>query len=205
MRPKDPYNPLDLKNLAQSIEGALLKQPLTLLEKLERFEGSGIYLLYYSGDFLPYAPISLSMVPNKEVPIYVGRAVPSSARKGQTARKSSSSFFLHRRLMNHLDSISKTKNLKPSQFHVRYLIIQDIWVHLAESAIIDEYRPVWNQCIDGFGNHAPGSGRGNQVRSMWDTLHPGRDWADGQKPCKLSKDQIIEEICKHFEKISKTK
>lgn len=205
MKPKEPYNPLDLKNLAQSIEIALLQQPLINLEKIERFEGSGIYLLYYIGDFLAYEPISISLKSEKQIPIYVGRAVPSSARKGQTSKKTNNNFFLHRRLLDHLDSISKSKNLTASHFLVRFLIIQDIWVHLAESAIIDEYRPLWNQCVDGFGNHDPGSGRGNQVRSMWDTLHPGRIWADKQRPCKLSKDQIIEEIKKHFEKTFKPK
>ncbi len=31
-----------------------------------------------------------------------------------------------------------------------------------------------NKIIDGFGNHDPGKGRYNQLRSRWDKLHPGR-------------------------------
>ena len=43
--------------------------------------------------------------------------------------------------------------------------------------MINRFKPVWNSVIDGFGNHAPGKGRKNQVQSPWDMLHPGRQWA----------------------------
>ena len=43
--------------------------------------------------------------------------------------------------------------------------------------LIRHFQPVWNQVIDGFGNHDPGKGRNQQRRSVWDTLHPGREWA----------------------------
>lgn len=46
-----------------------------------------------------------------------------------------------------------------------------------EAALIRYYKPVWNSCLDGFGNHDPGKGRYNQARSDWDILHPGRPWA----------------------------
>ena len=48
---------------------------------------------------------------------------------------------------------------------------------MVERFLIRHYRPVWNARMDGFGNHAPGKGRGQQVRSWWDVLHPGRKWA----------------------------
>ena len=47
-----------------------------------------------------------------------------------------------------------------------------------ESELIRSFRTLWNSCLDGFGIHDPGSGRYNQQRSEWDTLHPGRIWAD---------------------------
>ena len=47
-----------------------------------------------------------------------------------------------------------------------------------EAALIRQYTPIWNSCIDGFGNHDPGSGRYDQAKSDWDILHPGRPWAD---------------------------
>ena len=47
-----------------------------------------------------------------------------------------------------------------------------------EASLIRQYTPIWNSCIDGFGNHDPGSGRYDQAKSDWDILHPGRSWAD---------------------------
>jgi len=47
-----------------------------------------------------------------------------------------------------------------------------------EAALIRCYKPLWNSCIDGFGNHDPGKGRYRQARSEWDILHPGREWAE---------------------------
>lgn len=32
--------------------------------------------------------------------------------------------------------------------------------------------------MGGFGNHDPGGGRRDQRRSAWDTIHPGRSWAE---------------------------
>jgi Eco29kI restriction endonuclease len=46
------------------------------------------------------------------------------------------------------------------------------------SELIRTFKTIWNSCIDGFGIHDPGSGRYHQQRSEWDTLHPGRMWAD---------------------------
>lgn len=47
---------------------------------LSPFKGAGIYAIYYEGDFPPYAPISRKT--ETEIPIYVGKAVPAGARKG---------------------------------------------------------------------------------------------------------------------------
>ena len=60
---------------------------------------------------------------------------------------------------------------------MRWLVVDDIWIPLGESALIRRYRPVWNALIDGFGNHDPGSGRYNQAKSDWDVVHAGRSWA----------------------------
>lgn len=48
--------------------------------------------------------------------------------------------------------------------------------------------------IDGFGNHDPGKGRYNQMRSRWDTLHPGRSWAVKCKKRSETSKQIIGEL-----------
>jgi hypothetical protein len=67
-------------------------------------------------------------------------------------------------------------------------------VPLGESAVIRQHRPVWNVIVDGFGNHDPGSGRGKGVRSRWDTLHPGRSWADKYPQRKETASHIVQEI-----------
>ena len=37
-----------------------------------------------------------------------------------------------------------------------------------EAAMTRKHKPLWNSCIDGFGNHDPGSGRHHQAKSEWD-------------------------------------
>ena len=46
-----------------------------------------------------------------------------------------------------------------------------------ESILIRHFRPVWCSIISGFGIHAPGKGRGLQMRSLWDEIHSGRSFA----------------------------
>jgi len=79
----------------------------------------------------------------------------------------------------------KASNLSLEDFHCRYLVVDDIWIPLAESLLIEMFSPLWNLVIDGFGNHAPGAGRYNQQKSPWDVLHPGRAWAE-----KLLKNRV---------------
>lgn len=43
--------------------------------------------------------------------------------------------------------------------------------------LIEQFRPIWNLAIDGFGNKDPGKRRKDQYRSPWDVLHPGRQFA----------------------------
>jgi hypothetical protein len=61
---------------------------------------------------------------------------------------------------------------------------------LGESLLIQRHRPVWNSVIDGFGNHDPGAGRRKGAMPSWDTLHPGRSWADKCAASKLNESQI---------------
>jgi hypothetical protein len=75
----------------------------------------------------------------------------------------------------------------------RFLPVDDIWIPLGESLLIEKTKPLWNIVVDGFGNHDPGSGRYNQQISAWDTIHPGRQWA-----LKLQKGKPEEEIIKQI-------
>lgn len=142
---------------------------------------SGVYALYYFGDFDAYSDLSNY---NKSVssitqyyPIYVGKAVPRGSRTGQ-ARSSNT---LYHRLNEHMKSIAKAKNLNTDDFKCRFVIMtgyDEELIPALESELIRRYTPLWNSVIPGFGIHHPGSGRYGQSRSEWDTLHPGRPFAD---------------------------
>ncbi|MFQ5672895.1 MAG: Eco29kI family restriction endonuclease, partial [Nitrospinales bacterium] len=192
MKEETPYNPLDKKNLGVSVADALLLQPMTLLPPEKAFVGAGIYAIYYVGDYPAYQPITERNKNEKfEAPIYVGKAVPPGARKGGFGLNTPPGNVLFKRLSEHADSIENTKNLKISDFSCRYLVVDDIWIPLGESLLIEMLSPLWNKMIDGFGNHDPGKGRHNQQRSAWDVLHPGRSWAEKLQPNNKSESAFL--------------
>lgn len=184
MTDEAPYNPLDKINLGKSVAEALLDRPHHPLSALPSFNGAGIYVIYYTGDFGPYAPIGKENAEELRWPIYIGKAVPSGARRGIATAGNRP--YVHGRLSEHRESIAAAEaqamadgveNLRVSDFKVRYLIVDDIWIPLGESLLISTFKPVWNGMLDGFGNHDPGSGRYNGLRPLWDVIHPGRGWA----------------------------
>lgn len=112
-----------------------------------------------------------------EWPLYVGKAIPSGGRKGTAVFSESVGRYLWNRLRDHADSVRAVDNLEIEDFQCRYLAIDDIWIPLGETLLIAHFRPVWNLCLDGFGNHDPGAGRYQGLRPLWDVLHKGRPWA----------------------------
>jgi hypothetical protein len=105
---------------------------------------------------------------------------------------------LHSRLAQHADSIRQVKNLDFADFRCRYLVVDDIWIPLGESLLIQMFSPVWNQLIDGFGNHDPGKGRHEGQMPPWDVLHPGRAWARRLQPNRRSADELLADIASFF-------
>ncbi len=194
MKEPIPFNPLDKKNLGVSVADALLDQEIETLPP-QPFIGAGIYAIYYNGDFPPYKKISVKHNNGKElIPIYVGKAVPPGARKGGFGLGENPGDVLYKRLKEHAQSIEQANNIKLNDFLCRYLVVDDIWIPLGESLLIEKYKPLWNKVIDGFGNHDPGSGRHGQQKSIWDVLHPGRQWAENLQPLGKNKDDIIKII-----------
>ncbi len=173
-----PYNPLDKMNLGASVAEALLNSPVHQLGGLEPFNGAGIYAIYYTGNFEAYERLAAKNRDNKfAMPIYVGKAVPPGARKGNFGLDSAPGPALYNRLREHAESVGVAENLNLEDFHCRFLVVEDIWIPLGEALLIAKFSPIWNKLVDGFGNHDPGKGRYQQMRSKWDTLHPGRGWA----------------------------
>lgn len=150
------------------------------------FQGPGVYLIYYTGDFEPYATLSSANDNELRVPIYAGKATPKGWRRGRLVTDLSKK--LHSRLREHARSIQHAKNLSLEDFQCRFAILKGEEVDMIstiENALIRKHRPLWNSSIDGFGNHHPGKNRMNQLLAEWDALHPGRSWEkqwQGEKP-----------------------
>ena len=186
MRVEAPFNPLDKRNLGTSVAEALLAQQRSPLPPGEKFIAAGVYAIYYQGPFEPYQPIAARNQANdgKDVPIYVGKAVPAGARKGGFGLDSAPGTVLFNRLSEHAESVQQASNLSLDDFFCRFLAVDDIWIPLGENLLIEMFSPLWNRVIEGFGNHDPGSGRHQGKRSAWDELHPGRPWANKLQPGK---------------------
>ena len=173
-----PFNPLDKENLGESVAEAMLRQSAGTLPP-DPLVGAGIYAIYSIGDLTLYAEVADANRNNRfEWPLYVGKAVPAGTRKGGFGLGADPGQVLYRRLSEHASSIRQASNIELTDFSCRYLVVNDIWIPLAESLLIEMYQPLWNREIDGFGNHAPGKGRLKQQKSPWDVIHPGRPWAD---------------------------
>jgi hypothetical protein len=195
------FNPLDKRNLGKSIVNALESiQPVKLAE-LSEFKGAGIYALYYTGDFPPYAPLQKLNSAATCHPIYVGKAVAAGSRKGNADISGLDSGALWQRLREHKDSIAAVQDLKVADFLCKYLVIDEIWIGLGESLLIQAYSPLWNVSVEGFGNHDPGKGRRKGRRPAWDELHKGRAWANRLQPAKHSRDDLLKIIQTHLAKL----
>ncbi len=192
------YNPLNKRNLGASVRDAMLVQPVSPLPPGNIFPGAGIYAIYYSGSFPHYQKIAAANGGGSwGQPIYVGKAIPAGARRGGLGLDAPPGNVLFKRLQEHADSISQAPNLNLADFSCRFLVVDDIWIPLGESLLIESFRPLWNMVVDGFGNHDPGAGRYNQRRSSWDILHPGRVWADRCQPGRPEVD-ILNSISIHL-------
>lgn len=193
-----PYNPLDKRNLGENVAKTMLSMPTHTLPP-EPFIGAGVYALYYRGDYEPYRRLSDLNREAYTTPIYVGKAVPAGARKGGLGLDVDHGLALYNRLSEHATSISCARNLKLNDFVCRYLVVDDIWIPLAESMLIEQYKPLWNRCIDGFGNHDPGKGRYQQQKSPWDCIHEGREWAARLKPNSATVSELLEKVDKYID------
>ena len=167
----------------------------------QRFAGAGIYAIYYLGRFPAYQKIA-KITPRNEraTPIYVGKAVPAGSRKGGYGLGADPAEVLCRRLSEHAASIKEARNLNLADFRCRYLLVDDIWIPLGESLLIETFKPVWNILVDGFGHHDQGRARQTQMKSAWDTLHPGRPWAENVKhPNPKTQEDIAKAVVDHLE------
>jgi hypothetical protein len=194
-----PFNPLDKNHLGESVAEALLESDIHPLPPVP-FIGAGVYALYYTGPFPAYK--KLTAANNNDIysyPIYVGKAVPAGARKGGLGLDVAHGLTLQKRLAEHAMSVSAAVNLELSDFHCRFLVVDDIWIPLAESMLIERFKPVWNSVLDGFGNHDPGKGRYSGKMPQWDCLHSGREWATRLQECGYTSQELSDRVSAYLD------
>lgn len=119
------YNPLAYDALSESISRELMDSDPIRLTDIDTFSGSGIYALFYEGDFAPYETLAKANgLAHASIPIYVGKAAPS-ARKGEDVESDPAAVFIGTRLFdrvrNHKRSIELASNLSVDDFSVRLL------------------------------------------------------------------------------------
>lgn len=168
--------------------------PLTLVPE---FDGAGVYALYCHGKFPAYKALAAINAEKLIEPIYIGKAYPSGARKG--IELATQTTALTKRLKDHKKSIEAATSLNIEDFSTRWLVMEDVWIALGESAMIRRHPPVRNVRIDDLGNHAPGCGRAKGARPQWDTLHPGRTWAEALPSALKSADELQQDAQEYLE------
>jgi len=193
MSNQPPFNPLDKHNLGESVGLALSRCPAVSMAKIPTFKGSGIYALYYSGDFAPYATLAALNQEDFTVPIYIGKAVPAGSRKGLNPKQSEQAAKLFTRLNNHARSIKHTQVLKVEDFTCRFLVVEETWIGLCESLLIQTSVPLWNAKLDGFGRNPQGKNRKDGL-SPWHAYHSGRDFKSESKPSEALLAKLADDV-----------
>lgn len=188
------FNPLDKRNLGRSVVDALLTSPEKPLASIDYFAGAGVYAIYYRGDFPRYTPLSALNKAEGTFPIYIGKAIPKGGRKGTALDASLDSVALSKRLQEHAASVMSVPSLAIEDFSYRSLVVDDIWITLGEAFVIQKFQPLWNQIVEGFGNHDPGAGRYQGKRPLWDELHPGRSWAAKCQATKITMPELLAKV-----------
>ena len=181
--PRSTFDPADPKVVARMVSIALLAQPLTPLRNVTRSYGSGVYAIYYQGNYPLYAGISGS-----ETPIYVGKADPAQHDASTTREQGEK---LTKRLAEHAAAISTAElyssalrrrngTIRLADFHCRRLVCATNAQLAAERHLILMFWPLWNsetRTCWGFGKHGDAAKTRRNKRSPWDVVHPGRRWA----------------------------
>jgi transcriptional regulator with XRE-family HTH domain len=187
------FDPLRRENLERSVQWALEAAPAIPLARESLAKGGGVYGLYYNGSHELYEAV---LSAGSSVPLYVGTAMSRRPKIGSVGGSSGGALRLA--LKYRRQAIEQCEDLDLSDFQVRYLPVEDLWMPGAELLMLGDYRPVWNAIAPGLGNHHPGSGRRNEQRSAWDELHPGRSWAAKLAPCRRSAQELRAAIQQHF-------
>ena len=181
--------------------------PVHTLPPPERFNGVGVYAIYYIGKSKIYQRYSELNRLSYDFPIYVGKAVPSGWRQSRISHtEENQSNELFSRLRQHSNNINVVENIDLDDFRCRFVIFESDgsdMISTIEASLIKLNRPLWNSALDGFVNHDPGKGRYEQANSDWDVIHKGRPFAEKLKGIPTPKDIILSNIKNHLDTLKK--
>jgi hypothetical protein len=187
----DPGNP---RTVGFFIALAMTAQPRQPLKSMGEFYGSGVYAIYFNGDYPLYEPVCRT-----ETPIYVGQAASGDENARTPAEQG---LRLAARLNEHRKNIERANSLRIEDFECRALVVQTGWETGAEDYLIRLFRPIWNnetKLVFGLGKHGDSASTRRNKRSPWDTLHEGRAWAGAETLADAkSPEKIAVELGKHF-------
>lgn len=196
LRPDSIFDPTDPNTAGRVVALTLVAQALHPLADIPEFYGAGVYAIYYCGGYAPYAALA-----GTDHPIYVGKADPDNQASKDAVNQGTK---LSGRLNEHAKSIRKAEtSISIDDFKCRFLIVQTGFQKSAEDYLINFFKPIWNSetkiCF-GLGKHGDSSETRVNKRSPWDTLHPGREWADAIKHNQKEPDVILKQIAEHLAK-----
>lgn len=192
-RPTSVFSPSNPAHVGRFIALTLIAQHRVSFSDMAKFYGSGVYAIYYSGNFKAYKQIS-----GTESPIYVGKADPVDDKAVSAVQQGTK---LWNRLDEHKRSILKASNLDLGDFECRFLVVESGWQKAAEEYLIKLFQPVWNsevRLVYGVGKHGDSAKTRVNRRSPWDTLHPGRKWAADTIADQKSVADIEAKLSEHF-------
>lgn len=193
-QPEAVFDPTNPRLIGRFVALALVAQPTVPLADISRFYGSGVYAIYYRGDYPLYAPIR-----DTETPIYVGQAAPDDPRARNPSEQGEK---LSGRLGDHRKNIGNAENLSLADFVCRTLVVQSGFETAAEDYLIHLFEPIWNKetkLVFGIGKHGDAATTRVNRRSPWDTLHLGRKWAKAETITDAKSPELIaEQLEQHF-------
>ncbi|MFD8023676.1 Eco29kI family restriction endonuclease [Streptomyces lavendulae] len=163
--PERHFNPLHRDNLIRSVAYALQTADPVPLVGMPRFEGSGLFSLYYVGPNDLYRPVSDDRC---RTPLYVGSATPLGTRRDGSLVEAPHPLW--NRLTRYRRRLDGALDLKAEDFRVRYLLTDDLFIHGAQEQTNRDHRPVWNVVLPGIGSMRAGTTTRSRY-SPWEILH----------------------------------
>ncbi|TMM55129.1 Eco29kI family restriction endonuclease [Sulfitobacter sabulilitoris] len=185
------FDPAEPRLIGHFVALALISQDRVRLDAIQPFYGAGVYAIYYTGPENIYGPIS-----GTETPIYVGKADPPVGATSVVQQETK----LYVRLNEHRRNIDKVAGIDLADFECRALAVQSGYQAAAESHLINLFWPIWNnetKILFGLGKHGDSAKTRSNNKSPWDTIHPGRTWAEGNPEAKSAED-ILADVARHF-------